>query len=96
MKLCIKKVYCPKCRRAVTPLEPPASGPCRVLCSKCKTIIYVSNGIYWRRGHENEPTPPAKVEPAPAEKPKLQAKAPKRPLRQAAPAAQERATRPAT
>lgn len=62
MKLCIKKIYCPKCREAVRGVEPPYDGPYRILCSKCGQAICVSNGIYWRRGEDGESTPGQETE----------------------------------
>ena len=70
MKLCIKKIYCPKCRQAVKCVEPPYNGPYRVLCSKCGHAICVSNGIYWRRGYEGESKPVGETERASAGKAK--------------------------
>ena len=70
MKLCIKKIYCPKCRKAVKGVEPPHDGPYRILCSKCGFAICVSNGIYWRRGLESESRPASEAEGKPAGKAK--------------------------
>ena len=80
MKLCVKKIYCSNCRRAVTAAEPPAGPPYRVLCSKCGMTICVSNGIYWRRGVPGETAParePAVVTPAAATPRKLKAPPPR-------------------
>jgi hypothetical protein len=57
MKLCVKKIYCPHCRQAVKGVEPPYTGPCRVLCSKCGQAICVSNGTFWRPGQAGESIP---------------------------------------
>jgi hypothetical protein len=57
MKLCIKKIYCPRCRVPVRGVEPHYDGPYRILCSKCGHAICVSNGSYWRRGQEGESAP---------------------------------------
>jgi len=70
MKLCIKKIYCPKCRKAVKGVEPPYNGPYRVLCSKCGRSICISNGIYWRWTGQDEATPASETESKPAGKAK--------------------------
>jgi len=57
MKLCIKKIYCPHCKRAVIGKEPPYDGPYRIFCPKCGQSICISNGIYWLWTTEGEATP---------------------------------------
>ena len=70
MKLCIKKIYCPKCRQAVKGVEQTGNGRCLILCSKCGQAICVSNGIYWRRALEGESTPASEAKGKPAGKAK--------------------------
>ena len=77
MKLCVKKIYCSNCRRAVTAVEPLGQQPpYRILCSKCGMTICVSNGIYWRRGVPGEAAPTREPTPAAPRKPKA---APRKP-----------------
>jgi hypothetical protein len=70
MKLCIKKIYCPNCKKAVMGQEPPYNGPYRILCSKCGQSICISNGIYWLWTPEGEATPARETEAKPAGKAK--------------------------
>lgn len=70
MKLCVKKVYCPQCKQSVRAREESGNGQDRISCSKCDQIIYIGNGVYWRRAlpegeakpvKEAEQSPPAKA-----------------------------------
>jgi transcription initiation factor TFIIIB Brf1 subunit/transcription initiation factor TFIIB len=54
MKLCIKKIYCPYCRQAVSAQEQSSNGQDRIVCSKCGQAICIGNGIYWRQAQEGE------------------------------------------
>ncbi len=70
MKLCVKKIYCPNCKKAVMGQEPPYNGPYRILCSKCGQSICISNGIYWLWTPEGEATPAREPEGKPVAKAK--------------------------
>lgn len=50
MKLSVKKIYCPGCRRLVTGQEKPGPEDNRsiqVLCSHCRRLLWLWNGIAW-------------------------------------------------
>ncbi len=70
MRLCVKKIYCPHCRRSVQAEEESSNGQDRITCSKCGQVIYIGNGIYWRRGSVGEPAPGGQSENPPEGKAK--------------------------
>ncbi len=55
MKTCVKKIRCPYCQQRVSCREQPEtktkSGSVDnkyIVCSRCKKLLYVWNGVSWR------------------------------------------------
>ncbi|MDM8000405.1 MAG: hypothetical protein QUS33_10500 [Dehalococcoidia bacterium] len=89
MRLCVKKIYCRHCKRAVRGQEQLQNGLLRIVCSRCGRSICTSNGIYWlwTQDTEEPPAPPPREAPAsiPEEKPKRATRAKKQAGAAAAP-----------
>jgi len=49
MKLCVKKIYCPDCRRLVRGREETITGNTRrVFCARCGKALWLWDGITWK------------------------------------------------
>ena len=48
VKLCVKKIYCPKCQRLVKCQEQTTNNTLRILCSRCGSPIWVKDGVTWK------------------------------------------------
>ena len=64
MKLCVKKTYCPDCRRLVRGREEAVTNNTRrVFCARCGKALWLWDGIIWKytgkysdRGNRGEKT----------------------------------------
>jgi RNase P subunit RPR2 len=48
MKLCVKRIYCPACRRLVKGKEYKGNGSISVSCFRCGRPVWINNGVSWR------------------------------------------------
>jgi hypothetical protein len=48
MKLCVKKIYCPDCRKLVKGREEKRNGGIHLSCPRCKRLIWIHDGLSWR------------------------------------------------
>ncbi len=48
MKLCVKKVYCPSCRKLANCREQITNNTLRVVCSRCGGTIWTKEGTVWK------------------------------------------------
>lgn len=48
MKLCVKRIYCPDCRKLVKCHEKPADGRINIVCASCGGVIWIKNPVTWR------------------------------------------------
>ncbi|HXX59312.1 MAG TPA: hypothetical protein VEI27_01400 [Dehalococcoidales bacterium] len=49
MKTLIKRLNCPKCGKLVRTKENVTPDNVQVLCGRCNSVIWVSDGIKWRQ-----------------------------------------------
>jgi hypothetical protein len=49
MKLCVKRIYCPDCRRLARGREETVDGKThRILCGRCGRPIWLWDGLTWK------------------------------------------------
>jgi len=48
MKLVVKKIYCPTCLKLVMPIEEKTPTGSRIVCQKCKNVIWTKDNFAWR------------------------------------------------
>jgi hypothetical protein len=48
MKLCVKKLYCPTCRRLTTCGEKSDGGKLRIVCYRCGNQVFALENDHWR------------------------------------------------
>ena len=48
MKLCIKRVYCPKCKKLTSCEEQKANDVLKIVCSRCGSPIWLKEGMKWK------------------------------------------------
>ncbi len=49
IKIDLKKVYCPRCRRLVRGQVKPVAGGTEVNCPRCGQLLWAWNGIHWKQ-----------------------------------------------
>ncbi len=48
MKLCVKKLYCPNCKKLVRGEERVNNGTTRIFCRRCGMPLWMLEGVTWR------------------------------------------------